>query len=104
MLFTNPVVAFFFQFQRQIGPTGFNDAAAQHDMHIIRFDVIQDALVMVDHNLPCSEGAPRISGLLTGKTYDGILNSFVGLVKESGYIVVDKMMGKRRSILIGVPR
>ena len=66
--------------------------------------LIQDALVMVDHNLPCSEGAPRISGLLTGKNYDGILNSFVGLVKESGYIVVDKMIGKRRSILIGVPR
>ena len=66
--------------------------------------IVRDALVMVDHSLPCNEGAPRVSGLLTGKTYDALLGSFVRLMKESGYVVVDKITGKRRTILVGMPR
>ena len=66
--------------------------------------LVRDAIVLVDHSLPCSESAPRVSGLLTGKTYDALLTSFVRLMKESGYVVVDKALGKRRSIMVGVPR
>lgn len=66
--------------------------------------LVRDASVLVAHGLPCSEGAPRVSGLLTGKTYDKILDSFVRLMKESGYGVVDNRKGKTRTILVGAKR
>ena len=66
--------------------------------------LVRDASVLVAHGLPCSEGAPRVSGLLTGKTYDKVLDSFVRLMKESGYGVVDNRKGKTRTILVGAKR
>src|SRR5262245_20165533 len=44
--FGDPVIAFFFEFEREFLAAGFHDAAIPEDVHKIGHDVIEQALVM----------------------------------------------------------
>ena len=44
----NPIVAVFFEVERKVGSARFDDPPIEHDVDEVRFDVIQQALVMGD--------------------------------------------------------
>ena len=50
-LFHDPVVTFFFQLQRQLLISGADDPPIHQHVHKIRHDVIQQPLIMRDHQL-----------------------------------------------------
>lgn len=66
--------------------------------------LVRDANILVDHNLPCSAGDQRLSGVLKGATYNAQLDHFVRWIRQYGYVVVDKTQGRTRSILVGTQR
>ena len=44
----DPVISLLFQLQRQLGAAGLDDSAVHKNMHVVRLDIIQDALVVCD--------------------------------------------------------
>ena len=48
VLLAHPVIALLFEMQGQVGTARFDDASVQHNVNIVGFDVVQQALIMGD--------------------------------------------------------
>ena len=60
VLLAQPVVAFLFQMQSQFWAAGLDDTPFHHDVDEVRLDLIEDPLVVCDHQDPQIRTTQRI--------------------------------------------